>query len=163
MSADRTLNHFSADFEYIPGSFLHFFLPYLHNTLCTRNVCFRICTSNLHGFRISLMYSYLLDIRQNTIRLCLVEFQPTYARNLDTTLWSDRASSKGYIVRWVEAPSNKLLTTAFEASLESVTVTCRLSVYSKIAGIAMEHRNPKVSEGRHRGQGGRQYMHLSLW
>lgn len=76
---------------------------------------------------------------------------------------SDRASSKGYIVRWVEAPSNKLLTTAFEASLESVTVTRRLSVDSKIAGIAMEHRNPKVSEGRHRGQGGRQYMHLSLW
>ena len=27
------------------------------------------------------------------------------------TLGSDRASSKGYIVRWVEAPSNKLLTT----------------------------------------------------
>ena len=80
-----------------------------------------------------------------------------------TTLGSDRASSKGYIVRWVEAPSNKLLTTTFEASLESVTVTCRLSVDSKIAGIAMEHRNPKVSEGRHRGQGGRQYMHLSLW
>lgn len=76
---------------------------------------------------------------------------------------SDRASSKGYIVRWVEAPSNKLLITAFEASLESVTVTRRLSVDSKIAGIAMEHRNPKVSEGRHRGQGGRQYMHLSLW
>ena len=76
---------------------------------------------------------------------------------------SARASSKGYIVRWVEAPSNKLLTTAFEASLESVTVTCRLSVDSKIAGIAMEHRNPKVSEGRHRGLGGRQYMHLSLW
>lgn len=81
----------------------------------------------------------------------------------ENTLGSDRASSKGYIVRWVEAPSNKLLTTAFEASLESVTVTCRLSVDSKIAGIAMEHRNPKVSEGRHRGQGGRQYMHLSLW
>ena len=38
------------------------------------------------------------------------------------TLGSDRAS-KGYIVRWVEAPSNKLLTTAFEASLESVAVT----------------------------------------
>ena len=36
---------------------------------------------------------------------------------------SGRASSKGYIVRWVEAPSNKLLTTAFEASLESVAVT----------------------------------------
>ena len=36
---------------------------------------------------------------------------------------ADRASSKGYIVRWVEAPSNKLLTTAFEASLESVAVT----------------------------------------
>ena len=50
---------------------------------------------------------------------------------------SDRASSKGYIVRWVEAPSNKLLTTAFEASLESVTVTCRLSVDSKIAGIEL--------------------------
>ena len=80
-----------------------------------------------------------------------------------TTLGSDCASSKGYIVRWVEAPSNKLLTTAFEASLESVTVTWRLSVDSKIAGIAMEHRNPKVSEGRHRGLGGRQYMHLSLW
>ena len=59
------------------------------------------------------------------------------------TLGSDRASSKGYIVRWVEAPSNKLLTTAFEASLESVAVTCRLSVDSKIAGIAIEHRNPK--------------------
>ena len=64
-----------------------------------------------------------------------------------TTLGSDCASSKGYIVRWVEAPSNKLLTTAFEASLESVTVTCRLSVDSKIAGIAMEHRNPKVTRG----------------
>ena len=38
-------------------------------------------------------------------------------------LGSDRASSKGYIVRWVEAPSNKLLTIAFEASLESVAVT----------------------------------------
>ena len=36
---------------------------------------------------------------------------------------ADRASSKGYIVRWVEAPSNKLLTTAFEASLESVAAT----------------------------------------
>ena len=36
---------------------------------------------------------------------------------------SDRVSSKGYIVRWVEAPLNKLLTTAFEASLESVAVT----------------------------------------
>ena len=38
-------------------------------------------------------------------------------------LRSDRASSEGDIVRWVEAPSNKLLTTAFEASLESVAVT----------------------------------------
>ena len=38
-------------------------------------------------------------------------------------LGSDRASSKGDIVRWVEAPSNKLLTTAFEASLESAVVT----------------------------------------
>ena len=38
-------------------------------------------------------------------------------------LGSVRASSEGYIVRWVEAPSNKLLTTAFEASLESVAVT----------------------------------------
>ena len=38
-------------------------------------------------------------------------------------LGSDRASSEGYIVRWVETPSNKLLTTAFEASLESVAVT----------------------------------------
>ena len=90
------------------------------------------------------------------------EFSPD-KMNIVEILGSDRASSKGYIVRWVEAPSNKLLTTAFEASLESVTVTCRLSVDSKIAGIAMEHRNPKVSEGRHRGLGGRQYMHLSLW
>lgn len=40
-----------------------------------------------------------------------------------TTLGSDRASSKGYIVRWVEAPSNKLLTTAFEASVESAAAT----------------------------------------
>ena len=39
------------------------------------------------------------------------------------------------------SPSNKLLTTAFEASLEPVTVTRRLSVDSRIAGIAMEHRN----------------------
>ena len=39
------------------------------------------------------------------------------------TLGSARASSKGYIVRWVEAPSNKLLTTAFEASLEFAAVT----------------------------------------
>ena len=39
------------------------------------------------------------------------------------TLGSARASSKGYIVRWVEAPSNKLLTTAFEASLESAAAT----------------------------------------
>ena len=46
-----------------------------------------------------------------------------------TTLGSDCASSKGYIVRWVEAPSNKLLTTAFEASLESVTVTCDTVVW----------------------------------
>ena len=63
------------------------------------------------------------------------------------TLGSDRASSKGYIVRWVEAPSNKLLTTAFEASLESVTVTCRLSVDSKVTGIASERRNPKRTRG----------------
>ena len=39
---------------------------------------------------------------------------------------SDRASSEGDIVRWVEAPSNKLLTTAFEASLESVAVTLQV-------------------------------------
>ena len=30
---------------------------------------------------------------------------------------------QGYIVRWVEAPSNKLLTTAFEASVESAAAT----------------------------------------
>ena len=75
----------------------------------------------------------------------------------------DRASSKGRAIRQVEILSNKLLTTAFEASLESVVVTRRPSVDSKIAGIAIEHRNPKVSEGRHHGQGGRHYMHLSLW
>ena len=60
-----------------------------------------------------------------------------------TTLGSDSASSKGCAIRQVEILPNKLLTTAFEASLESVAVTCRLSVDSKIAGIAIEHRNPK--------------------
>ena len=39
-----------------------------------------------------------------------------------TTLGSDRASSKGRAIRQVEILSNKLLTTAFEASLECVTV-----------------------------------------
>lgn len=102
---------------------------------------------------------FLMDIKN----IPFISLASNARKDGKTTLGSDRASSKGYIVRWVEAPSNKLLTTAFEASLESVTVTCRLSVDSKIAGIAMEHRNPKVSEGRHRGQGGRQYMHLSLW
>ena len=62
-----------------------------------------------------------------------------------------------------EIDVNKMLTTAFEVSLESVAITRRLSVDSKIAGIAIEHRNLKVPEGRQRGQGGRQYMHLSLW
>ena len=38
------------------------------------------------------------------------------------TLVSDRASSKGRAIRQVEILSNKLLTTAFEASLECVTV-----------------------------------------
>ena len=53
------------------------------------------------------------------------------------TLGSARASSKGYIVRWVEAPSNKLLTTAFEASLESAAATLqakrRQDVYKRQA------------------------------
>ena len=34
----------------------------------------------------------------------------------------DRASSKGRAIRQVEILSNKLLTTAFEASLECITV-----------------------------------------
>ena len=38
------------------------------------------------------------------------------------TLVPDRASSKGRAIRQVEILSNKLLTTAFEASLECVTV-----------------------------------------
>ena len=38
------------------------------------------------------------------------------------TLVPDRASSKGCTIRQVEILSNKLLTTAFEASLECVTV-----------------------------------------
>ena len=54
---------------------------------------------------------------------------------------------QGLEIIQVEILSNKLLTTAFEASLESVTVTCRLSVDSKITGIAIEHRNPKVTRG----------------
>jgi hypothetical protein len=60
----------------------------------------------------------------------------------------------------VKIPPNRLLTTAFEVSLESAAVTYRLSVDSKIAGIAIEHRNPKVPEGRHRAQGGRQLYAL---
>ena len=40
-----------------------------------------------------------------------------------TTLGSDRASSEGRAIRQVELLSNKLLTTAFEASLESAAVT----------------------------------------
>ena len=35
---------------------------------------------------------------------------------------SERASSKGRAIRQVEILSNKLLTTAFEASLECITV-----------------------------------------
>ena len=65
------------------------------------------------------------------------------------TLVPDRASSKGRAIRQVEILSNKLLTTAFEASLEPVTVTRRLSVDSKIAGIAMEHINPdQIADSR---------------
>ena len=40
------------------------------------------------------------------------------------TLVPDRASSEGRAIRQVEILSNKLLTTAFEASLECVTVIC---------------------------------------
>ena len=40
-----------------------------------------------------------------------------------TILGSDCASSKGYIVRWVEAPSNKLLTTAFAPVITNVKVS----------------------------------------
>ena len=39
------------------------------------------------------------------------------------TLVPDRASSEGRAIRQVELLSNKLLTTAFEASLESAAVT----------------------------------------
>ena len=39
------------------------------------------------------------------------------------TLVPDSASSEGRAIRQVEILSNKLLTTAFEASLESVAVT----------------------------------------
>ena len=42
--------------------------------------------------------------------------------NAGTTVVPDRASSKGCTIRRVEIPSNKLLTTAFEASLECITV-----------------------------------------
>ena len=40
------------------------------------------------------------------------------------TLVPDSASSEGRAIRQVEILSNKLLTTAFEASLECVTVIC---------------------------------------
>ena len=42
-----------------------------------------------------------------------------------TTLVPDRASSEGRTIRQVELLSNKLLTTAFEASLGCVTVMRR--------------------------------------
>ena len=40
------------------------------------------------------------------------------------TLVPDSASSEGRAIRQVEILSNKLLTTAFEASIECVTVIC---------------------------------------
>ena len=64
----------------------------------------------LHCFYITTVYDWMNQ-------LCAL-----WARSWEL-LGSDRASSSGYIVRWVEAPSNKLLTTAFEASLESAAVT----------------------------------------
>ena len=61
----------------------------------------------------------------------------------ESLLGSDRASSKGYIVRWVEAPSNKLLTTAFEASLVCMSGSDPMKYnsyggYSASVGIAGE-------------------------
>ena len=46
----------------------------------------------------------------------------------------DRASSKGRTIRQVEILSNKLLTTAFEASLECITETRAKRVRQKGSG-----------------------------
>ena len=77
---------------------------------------------------------------------------------------ADRASSEGDIVRWVEAPSNKLLITAFEASLESVAVTLQAKRRQQDnRDSLLSTEIPKSPEGRHRGLDGRQHMYLSLW
>lgn len=76
----------------------------------------------------------------------------------------DRASSKGRAIRQVEILSNKLLTTAFEASLESVAVTLQAKRRQQDnRDSLLSTEIPKSPEGRHRGLDGRQHMYLSLW
>ena len=53
---------------------------------------------------------FLQDVRHNLWRILRRDPVPV------------RVSSKGCTIRRVEIPSNKLLTTAFEASLECITV-----------------------------------------
>ena len=57
------------------------------------------------------LFSVVRAEQQSNGRVCP---EPKVARISPklSTLGSDSASSEGYIVRWVEAPSNKLLTTA---------------------------------------------------
>ena len=89
---------------------------------------------------IPFVFSILIETTQYITGLGIAEFDDVFgntlggwigvvialmcAKNMGTwkKLVPDRASSKGCTIRRVEIPSNKLLTTAFEASLECVTV-----------------------------------------
>ena len=55
---------------------------YLREILCTRNVYFRICTSNLRISRRSLNYSFLWDIPLSAIRYTLAVFIQAYGYDL---------------------------------------------------------------------------------
>ena len=48
-------------FLYTALSPFYFSQPYLHNSLCTKSVCFHICTSYLHISQISSNYFFLLS------------------------------------------------------------------------------------------------------
>ena len=58
----------------------------------------------------------------------------------------DRASSEGRAIRQVELLSNKLLTTAFEASLESVAVTLQAKRRQKTLGVRPPKEKINISK-----------------
>ena len=66
----------------IPLSFLYSFLPYLHNTLCTKTLCSDTCTSHFPIFHRSANYSYPSDIPLFLILSISVVFISTYVRDL---------------------------------------------------------------------------------